>query len=73
VSGWNDRLPPFRRCPGCGRSFRAWQEAAACPSCRRAARPDREALADSVRERHDALDGHRVASPVPYNEFPPGY
>lgn len=78
-------LPPYRRCVGCGKTFRAWQESAACPACRRATRPDREALTGEIAKRRDddgpqqlTLEGEpephsEVVQRLRYNDFPPGY
>lgn len=54
-------LPPYRRCVGCGKTFRAWQESAACPACRRATRPDREALTGEIQDRRGVKLGRRAA------------
>lgn len=50
------RLPPVRRCPGCGGDHRAWSEQQFCRRCSNDGTVDdeqanRSAVADIVRER----------------------
>lgn len=64
-------LPPLRIC-WCGARYRGWKDA----GCRE--HRGTEGAAELAREqregrRQETLDNLEERSPVPYNEFPPGF
>jgi hypothetical protein len=65
------KLPPWRLCH-CGARYRAWNESGCrehrgSPGAAELARKQREA------RRQETIDNLAPRTPVPYNEFPPGY